>query len=199
MRIRRVEGILAVSKNNVVGQGDKIPWHHSGDFKRFKQITMGHGVMMGYPTFKGMAKLYTKPGKQVLPGRHIFVVGREPFEGMTDLDINFENVTVMVSNGPQDDIETALKALPSCKEFPETRKLFIAGGARVYHNYLPYAEKIHLTRIMVDCPEDHETIRLTGETGWLLTGLDKWRSITMNGYEDCDGVRATYMTLDSSF
>ena len=92
MRMRRVEGILAVSKNNVIGQGDKIPWHHSGDFKRFKQITMGHGVMMGYPTFKGMAKLYTRPGKQVLPGRHIFVVGREPFEGMLDLDVDFANV-----------------------------------------------------------------------------------------------------------
>jgi dihydrofolate reductase len=194
MRMRRVEGILAVSKNNVIGQGDKIPWHHSGDFKRFKQITMGHGVMMGYPTFKGMAKLYTRPGKQVLPGRHIFVVGREPFEGMLDLDVDFANVSVITSNGPQDDIMTALKRLPS-----ENEKLFIAGGARVYHNYLPYAERVHLTRIMIDCPEDHETVRLSAETHWLLSGLDRWRSITMNGYEDCDGVRASYMTLDSAF
>ena len=64
MRIHKVQGILAVSANHVVGQKDMIPWHHSGDFKRFKSTTMGHGVLMGYPTFVGMAQAYTKPGHQ---------------------------------------------------------------------------------------------------------------------------------------
>lgn len=196
MRMRRVEGILAVSSNKVIGQGDKIPWHHSGDFRRFKEITMGHGIMMGYPTFKGMAKLYTKPGQQVLPGRQIFVVGREPFVGMLDLDINFDNVSVLVTHGPQDDLETALKKLPSCKEFPKTRKLFIAGGGRMYHNYLPYAEKIHLTEIETVCPIDHETVLLSPETVSLLSSYH-WRSVTLNGIEESNGVRASYITLDA--
>lgn len=192
MRMKRVEGILAVSRNNVVGQGDKIPWHHRGDLRRFWQITMDNGVLMGYPTFKGMATVYTKPGRQVLPGRKVFVVGREPFEGLDELDVNLENVVLLPTHGPKDDIETALKQLP------ENRKLFIAGGARVYHNYLTYAEKVHLTRIDLECPEDENTVRLSAETSWQLLGINNWRSVTINGTEISDGLKAVYMTLDAT-
>lgn len=186
MKMHRVEGILAVSTNNVVGQKDAIPWHHSGDFKRFKAITLTHGILMGYPTFVGMAKNYTKPGKQVLPERTIFVVGREPFD--VPLSIDDSNVIMIPTHGPLDDITTALKHLA------EWQKLFIAGGSRVYRDYLPYAEKVHLTRIDMNCPSDHDTVFLSD------FDANNWRTSTCVG-EELSGptaLKATYFTLSSA-
>ena len=185
MKLHRVEGILAVSTNNVVGQKDAIPWHHSGDFKRFKEITMDHGILMGYPTFIGMAKNYTKPGKQVLPGRTVFVVGREPFDAQ--LDIDDSNVIMIPTYGPLDDIYTAFRHLA------EWQKLFISGGARVYRDYLPFAERVHLTRINLVCPVDHDTV--------FLTDFDttNWRTCSSVGEEICGptALKASYFTLSS--
>ena len=196
MRMHRVNGILAVSTNNVVGQKDSIPWHHSGDFKHFKTITMDHGILMGYPTFIGIAKNYTKPGKQVLPGRIIFVVGREPFD--TILDIDQSNVIMLPTYGPKDDIETAIGYLR-----PD-QTLFIAGGARIYRDYLKYAEKVYFTLIDIKCPVDHDTIFLTDmhpgdKTTYALWAIvDKtWRTITHTGSEICNGLKASYITFDS--
>ena len=182
--MNRVEGILAVSTNNVIGQKDAIPWHHSGDFKHFKSITMGHGVLMGYPTFVGMAKNYATPGKVMLPGRTIFVVGREPFD--IDIDIDQSNVIMLPTHGPKDDIETALKHLG------DHQKLFIAGGARIYRDYLQYANKVYLTRIYLVCPVDHDTV--------FLTNFDtkNWRTSFTTSVEICgpNSLKATYFQLE---
>lgn len=190
MRMKRVHGILAVADNGVIGQGAGMPWHHSGDFKRFRQRTMGHALLMGYPTFKGIAEQYTKPGNQVLPGRHIFVVGREPFEGMLNLNVNFENVTVLVTHGPVDDVKTCLK------QMPEDQILFIAGGGRIYQNYLPIAEKIYLTQVHVKPKIDENTVLLSSETSSLLD-LRYWRSVTRDGEETSNGVQASFLTLEA--
>ena len=48
----RFSTILAVDKNNLIGDGDKIPWHISNDFKHFKKITTGKVVIMGRNTFE---------------------------------------------------------------------------------------------------------------------------------------------------
>jgi dihydrofolate reductase len=185
--MNRVVGILAASSNHVIGQGEKIPWHHRGDFKRFKELTLGNGVLMGYPTFMGMSKYYTKPGNQVLPGRSLFVVGREPFE-LPDNDLS--NVEFLPTYGPQDDIETALGFLP------EERRLFIAGGARVYRDYLKFARTIYFTRIEAQCEVDDHTVFLAPETRDLLTNPVYWRTISSNGFEISDGLRASYIELN---
>lgn len=184
MRMHKVQAILAVSANHVVGQKDMIPWHHSGDFKRFKSTTMGHGLLMGYPTFLGMVRNYTKPGAQVLPGRKVFVVGRVPFDGIHDLGIDMSNVTVLETHGPKDDLETALK------ELDEHQVLFIAGGARIYRDYLPYAEKVYFTLIATECKVDQDTVFMND------FNPSDWRTVTSNGVEfDSKGLEASYFIL----
>lgn len=186
MKMHRVEGILAISTNQVVGQGDMLPWHHSGDLKRFKRITMGHGMLLGYPTFAGMAKKYGKLGYQLLPGRSLFVVGREPFE--TRLGIDCSNVEFLPTYGPQDDLETVLGYLN-----PEQR-LFIGGGARIYRDYLPFAERIYLTEMDIECPVDYDTVFLNDSWSFMQHG---WRSKVHEGSEICNGVKANYITMSS--
>lgn len=167
-----------------------MPWHHSGDFKRFRQRTMWQALLMGYPTFKGIAQQYTKPSDQVLPGRKIFVVGREPFEGLTSLNVDFTNVTVITSHGPLDDVDTCLR------QMPEEQILFIAGGGRIYQHYLPIAEKIYLTKVHVKPKIDENTVLLSAETNSLLD-LRYWRSVTQDGEETSNGVQASFLTLSA--
>lgn len=188
--MKNVEGILAVSVNNVIGQGSHIPWQHSGDFKRFRRITMGHGILMGFPTFVGIATKYTKAGSQVLPGRDIFIVGREPFK-TASLSVDLSNVTFVPTEGPRYDILTAQSKLA------EGQKLFIGGGGKIYRDYLPFAERVHLTTIMFKVPTDENTIVLYPETIELISYKENWRSVISEGSESAHGLVASYSTLDA--
>lgn len=62
--------IAALSENGTIGDKGKIPWHISADLKRFKQVTMGHPVIMGRKTFESISK--------PLPGRRNIVLTRHP-------------------------------------------------------------------------------------------------------------------------
>ena len=64
--------IFAVSPEGVIGVGLRIPWHHPGDLRRFKRVTLGSTVVMGRRTFESTGK--------PLPGRRNIVVTRTPLE-----------------------------------------------------------------------------------------------------------------------
>ena len=61
--------IVAISENHVIGREGQLPWHLSADLKRFKQLTMGHHIVMG-------RKTYDSIGRQ-LPGRISVVLTRQ--------------------------------------------------------------------------------------------------------------------------
>jgi dihydrofolate reductase len=63
--------IVAMNHDNVIGLAGKIPWHHSGDLKRFKQRTMGATIVMGRLTWESI-------GSKPLPGRRNIVISRNP-------------------------------------------------------------------------------------------------------------------------
>ena len=62
--------IAAIADNGVIGNAGQIPWHISDDLKRFKQLTMGHPVIMGRKTFDSIGK--------PLPGRRNIILTRQP-------------------------------------------------------------------------------------------------------------------------
>ena len=61
--------ILAASENDVIGYNGGIPWKLNQDMRRFRDITLGHTVVMGRKTYESLPR---KP----LPGRHNVVVTR---------------------------------------------------------------------------------------------------------------------------
>ncbi len=63
--------IVAVDKNGLIGNGEKLPWHFEEDLQYFKEKTMGKFVLMGKRTYDFL------PGK--LPGRKIIVLCRDSF------------------------------------------------------------------------------------------------------------------------
>ncbi len=120
--------IVAVAENNAIGKDNRLLVHISEDLKRFKKITSGHPVIMGKRTWESLP---VKP----LPGRHNIILTDDP----TD---QFPGGTAVF---------TLNEALALCKIEEET---FIIGGASVYSQFLPHADRLYLTRIHRDYEGD---------------------------------------------
>lgn len=113
--------IAAVGKNLELGYNNSLLCHLPKDLKRFKEITSGHTVIMGMKTWLSLPK---KP----LPNRRNIVV--------THQNINLEGAEIASS------IEEVLWKVQNEQE------TFVIGGAAMYKLFLPYANKLYLTRIV---------------------------------------------------
>jgi dihydrofolate reductase len=67
--------IVAVSPEGVIGLDGRIPWHYSGDLKRFKRLTMGSTIVMGRLTWESI-------GSKPLPGRRNVVITSRALAGV---------------------------------------------------------------------------------------------------------------------
>ena len=112
--------IAATAENNALGKNNELVWHLPNDFKRFKNLTSGHHIIMGRKTFES----FPKP----LPNRTHIVITRQQ-------DYNPEGCIVVNS------IEEAIK---SC---PIDENIFIIGGGEIYNLGLPFSDKIELTLV----------------------------------------------------
>lgn len=116
----RISIIVAMAQNRVIGNHNQLPWHLPADLKRFKEITLGKPVMMGRKTFLSIGKA---------------LVGRRNIVLSTDPDFVAQGCEVFSS------IEEALSAVKDESE------IMIIGGAQLYHELLPKADRLYLTLI----------------------------------------------------
>ncbi len=112
--------IAAASENKVLGKDNQLVWHLPDDFKRFKQLTTGHYIIMGRKTFES----FPKP----LPNRTHVVISRQE---------NYQPEGCIVVNS----IQKAIAAVP------ENEDAFIIGGGEIYKQSIALADKIELTRV----------------------------------------------------
>jgi dihydrofolate reductase len=113
--------IVAIAENSAIGKNNDLLWHISNDLKYFKKITSGHTVIMGKNTW---LSLPVKP----LPERRNIIISQT-------LHLNEENIFV---------VRTIQDAIDICDENSEN---FIIGGASVYEQFLPVANKLYITKI----------------------------------------------------
>lgn len=116
-----------MSENRVIGANGKIPWHLPEDFKWFKQITLGHRLVMGRKTFESIG--------YPLPGRETIVLSRCGFTAPGTVTV--EDVA-------------ALEAFLG----DDPREVFVAGGAEIYARLLPRCSDLYLTRVKRIVPGD---------------------------------------------
>ena len=121
--------LVAVSQNNVIGFNGQLPWQLPADMKYFRELTIGHHVIMGRKTYDSI--------KNPLSYRTNIVITRQR-------DLQLEGV--IVSN----DLESAFK---KCEEGEET-ECFVIGGADIIKQCLDKADKIYLTTIYHDFEGD---------------------------------------------
>ena len=119
--------IAAVAeKNRVIGKAGRLPWHISEDLRRFKQLTIGHAVLMGRKTFESILERLGKP----LPERRNLVLTA------SKVYPHFPEVEIYPA------IEDALKAAA------DESQLFIIGGESLYRETLPLADRLELTMVL---------------------------------------------------
>ena len=118
--------IAAVAENNALGKDNQMIWHLPDDFKRFKQLTTGHHIIMGRKTFESL------PG--MLPNRTHVIITRQK-------DYKHEGCIVVNS------LDAALEACPQDEE------VFIIGGGEIYKQAIDIADKIELTQVYGTSPD----------------------------------------------
>lgn len=114
----RVSLVVAMAKNRVIGAHHGIPWKLPNEVKLFKEITMGHHIVMGRVTYETINRL--------LPGRTTVIVTRNP-------DYRVPGAIVARS---------IREALDACKDDDE---IMVIGGAEIFRETLPIADRIYLT------------------------------------------------------
>ncbi len=121
--------IVAKAKNNIIGKNNKLLWHLPDDLKRFKELTIGHNIIMGRKTFESLGG--------ILPNRKHIVFTQNP-----DFKINDENVQVVHS-------------MLEIQEYIENNEEnFVIGGAMIYNLLMPYVTKMYVTEIEKDFQGD---------------------------------------------
>lgn len=112
--------IVAVAENGVIGDKNSLLWHISEDLKRFRALTTGHPVIMGRKTFDSLAR--------PLPNRTNVVITRQA--------IDIPGCTT---------VHSLAEALAM---FRPEEEVFVIGGAQIYAEALPLADRFYLTRVM---------------------------------------------------
>jgi len=119
--------IAAMSRNRIIGAAGIIPWSVPADMRRFRELTLGHTLIMGRKTFESIGR--------PLQGRKNIILTRQA-------DYCADGVHVSSS------LEEALHLSKGDDE------IFICGGSEVYAQALPYAARIYLTQISLDIEGD---------------------------------------------
>jgi dihydrofolate reductase len=135
----RLTIVAALADNGVIGRAGTLPWHLPDDLRRFKLLTMGRPILMGRRTFESIGR--------PLPGRRNLVLTRSA----ATLPAGVEGV---------DGLATALEKCAGAAE------LCVVGGADVYRQSLPQADRLELTRV-------HATV--AGDVTFPDFELAQWR------------------------
>lgn len=119
--------IVAIDRNRAIGNAGDQLFYIREDLRHFKELTLGHPVIMGRKTFEALPR-------GPLPGRRNIVVTRNP-------DFRPEGAETAPS------LEAALGL---CADADEA---FIIGGAQIYTLALPLATDLYVTEIDASAPE----------------------------------------------
>jgi len=112
--------IWAQDQNGGIGKDGKLPWHISEDLQNFKKLTLNSTILMGRNTWESL------PIRPLLNRRNVVLSSKQ-----------FANVECYNS------IEKCIEKLNG----DGTENLFVIGGSKLYRNFIPLADKLHITLI----------------------------------------------------
>ena len=136
--------IAAVSENNIIGRGGQLPWRLSSDLRRFKQLTLGHAIIMGKKTWESIGR--------PLPGRTSIVISRQA---------DWRPADALVARNIEEALLAASRVHPG-------QEAFVIGGAAIYGLALSRADRLYLTRVHALVEGDVEFPHVDWEA-WQLT------------------------------
>ena len=122
--------LAAVARNGVIGVDGGLPWHLPDELQLFKELTLGHVLVMGRRTYESVGR--------PLPGRTTVVVTRRP---------DWESEGALCAGSVEE-------ALAKANEIDD--EVFVVGGAQVYAEALPATDRLALT--FVDAEPEGDTV-----------------------------------------
>jgi dihydrofolate reductase len=132
--------IAALGRNRAIGYQNQLPWRLPADLQRFKQLTMGHHMLMGRKTFESIGR--------PLPGRTSIIITRQPeytAEGCLIAHSLEEAIAIAKARGEQE--------------------AFVIGGADIYAQAIPLADRMYLTMVEAE-PEADAFFPVFDEKDW---------------------------------
>jgi len=151
--------IVAIAHDNVIGRSNDLPWYLPADLKHFKTTTAGHTVIMGHKTYDSIATRIGGP----LPNRHNVIITR-------DQDLIVPGATVAHS------LEVALSE-------NENDEVFVIGGAEIYAQSLPHADKLYVTEVDADIVGGDTFFPALDPTMWRETSREAHQKDDRNEYD----------------
>ncbi len=154
------KAIAAMSQNRVIGVGGKIPWHLPEDFKWFKQMTMGHVILMGRKTFESLGRplpnrknliLTHHPQRLIKSHPEIFGDYHEwrggiKVGGILKQPYQFKFLFTKSGKGPETEI-LIFNSVEKLNPSDFQTDMFICGGAEIYAQTLPRCSDLYLTLV----------------------------------------------------
>jgi len=134
--------IAAMDENYLIGANNALPWGKlPTDLKHFKELTIDKPIIMGRKTCESLGK--------PLPGRHNIVLTN---------DKNFKAIGFTI-------VHSVPEAIKASSEAEET---MIIGGANIYAQFIPHAERLYLTFIGA---------KFKGDTYFPIKDFSNWKEI----------------------
>ncbi|MBK8523967.1 MAG: type 3 dihydrofolate reductase [Betaproteobacteria bacterium] len=149
--------IAAMANERVIGRDNTLPWRLPEDLQHFKRTTLGKPVIMGRKTWESLGR--------PLPGRRNIVVSRNP----DYLPVGGELVS---------SLEAAMAATADVEE------AFVIGGADLYRQALPLAQRIYLTEIAGD---------YAGDAHFPEFAAADWREVSREAHTSSDGIAYAFV------
>jgi len=146
--------VAAIAENGVIGNGGEMPWHYPEDLRRFRETTMGHPVVMGRRTFESILDRLGEP----LPGRTNVVLTTNP-SLLPDGVVAAESIGAAIDAAAETGAGTA----------------YVVGGASVYEQFLPRADRLAITEIQAE---------YEGDTYFPTVDWSEWREIERHETDD---------------
>lgn len=138
----QIIAIAAVAEDHALGKDNDLLWHLPDDFKRFKELTTGHYIIMGRKTLESFPKL--------LPNRTHVVVSRQK---------NYQPEGVLV-------VANLQEAFEKCKE---QEKVYVIGGGQIYQQSLSLCTHLEITLVHAKFPDAEVHFPKIDKNQWKLT------------------------------
>lgn len=150
-----VSMIAAMAADRVIGLNNQMPWHLPADLQHFKRLTSGKTVLMGRKTYESIGK--------ALPNRRNLVISRQPAPAHSDAEWF-------------DSLDAALAQVTVDEE------LMVMGGADIYRQCLPKAQRLYLTFIDVTVPGDTWFPDYEAAADWRVVADEKCQADSKNPF-----------------
>ncbi|MDQ3058429.1 MAG: dihydrofolate reductase [Pseudomonadota bacterium] len=158
----RINMIFARAANGVIGKDNAMPWHLPEDMARFKRLTQGWPVIMGRKTWDSLPARF-----RPLPGRTNVVITRQP---------DWRAAGALPAASLAD-------ALALCSQAEE---VWIMGGAQIYAQAEPLADRIEVTDIAQDFEGD----------AFAPTLGPQWSETARDNHVAASGLKFSFITYE---